>query len=148
MQPAAASSSSSGEEPPISGARAIEGEAADAFSEGLMGLLTPLVHKCDEGVQAALDSKRHGAKTWSQETWAQKPHTPRILAVLAVGRHRALALAGVTDTDPPTRPPRGSWDAGRPRGRGAVVVLLSPCRVRGAAGLSLSTTQLLANWSS
>ena len=57
LQPAAASSSSSGEEPPISGARAIEGEAADAFSEGLMGLLTPLVHKCDEGVQAALDSQ-------------------------------------------------------------------------------------------
>ena len=57
LQPAAASSSSSGEEPPISGTQAIEGEAADAFSEGLMGLLTPLVHKCDEGVQAALDSQ-------------------------------------------------------------------------------------------
>ena len=57
LQPAAASSSSSGEEPPIGGARAIEGEAADAFSEGLMGLLTPLVRKCDEGVQAALDSQ-------------------------------------------------------------------------------------------
>ena len=54
---AAASSSSSGAEPQVIGARAIEGEAADAFSEGLMGLLTPLVHKCDEGVQAALDSQ-------------------------------------------------------------------------------------------
>ena len=52
-----ASSSSSGAEPRSIGAQAIEGEAADAFSEGLMGLLTPLVHKCDEGVQAALDSQ-------------------------------------------------------------------------------------------
>ena len=57
LQLAAASSSSSGVEPQVIGARAIEGEAADAFSEGLMGLLTPLVHKCDEGVQAALDSQ-------------------------------------------------------------------------------------------
>ena len=53
----AGSSSGGGVEPPIIGARAIEGEAADAFADGLMGLLTPLVHKCDEGVQAALDSQ-------------------------------------------------------------------------------------------
>ena len=54
---ASSSSSSGGVQPPIVGARAIEGEAADAFADGLMGLLTPLVSKCDEGVQQALDSQ-------------------------------------------------------------------------------------------
>ena len=45
-------------EPSSSGAAATETPpAADAFSDGLMGLLSPLVQKCDEGVQQALDSQ-------------------------------------------------------------------------------------------
>ena len=68
LQLAAASSSSSGAEP-----RAIEGEAADAFSEGLMGLLTPLVHKCDEGVQAALDSQAALSQQIDRVTTALAP---------------------------------------------------------------------------
>mmetsp|Transcript_6631 Transcript_6631/g.13287 ORF Transcript_6631/g.13287 Transcript_6631/m.13287 type:complete len:148 (+) Transcript_6631:62-505(+) len=53
---AGSSSSSSGVGPPACDA-AVESEAADAFADGLMGLLTPLVSKCDEGVQQALDSQ-------------------------------------------------------------------------------------------
>ena len=54
---AAGSSTTGGEEAPGSDPAAVQAATADAFADGLMGLLTPLVHKCDEGVQQALDSQ-------------------------------------------------------------------------------------------
>lgn len=54
---AADSSTTGGEEAPGSDPAAVQAATADAFADGLMGLLTPLVHKCDEGVQQALDSQ-------------------------------------------------------------------------------------------
>ena len=62
MSTAAASSSPSAstavtDAPATAAAQSSEAEATAAFTDGMMGLLSPLVQKCDEGVQQALDSQ-------------------------------------------------------------------------------------------
>ena len=75
----------SSSEPSSSSAAATTDEstpaAADAFSDGLMGLLSPLVQKCDEGVQQALDSQA----ALSQEI--DRVRAPRHGAVRLLLRH-------------------------------------------------------------
>ena len=66
--------------PATAAAQSSEAEATDAFTDGLMGLLSPLVHKCDEGVQQALDSQA----ALSEQIDRVRTHSPYMLQPLSL----------------------------------------------------------------
>jgi len=83
MSTAASSSSASTavtDAPATAAAQSSEAEATDAFTDGLMGLLSPLVHKCDEGVQQALDSQA----ALSEQIDRVRTHSPHMLQPLSL----------------------------------------------------------------
>lgn len=93
MSSAASSSSTAAAAADMSTAQRSEAETTEAFTDGMMGLLTPLVHKCDEGVQQALDSQA----ALSQEIDRVRTRSPHMLPLnlaSSVTTKRPLATAG------------------------------------------------------